>query len=105
MVLFVCSYIQHLGSSSTHNQPINDDTRLAAQLQLQVRALDIIMLLWRANADPLKPAKLDDKDILPVDVTHSHNVVALLLSKLFYIPNCQKVMVFETAAVSHYMTG
>ena len=80
------SYIQHLGSSSTHIQPVSANTRLAAQLQLQVRALDIIMLLWRANADPLKPATLDDKDIFPVDVTHNHNVIALLLSKLFYMP-------------------
>ena len=79
MILKVCMFTQHLSNNSTQNQEVKTDARLAAQLQLQVRALDIIMLLWRSNADPLKPA---NKDILPVDVTHNHNVVTLLLSKL-----------------------
>ena len=73
-------FMQLLNNSLTRNQEIRIDARLAAQLQLQVRALDIIMLLWRANADPLKPAKLI-KNILPVDVTCNDTVIALLLSK------------------------
>ena len=77
----VCVFMQHLSNRLTRNQEIRTNARLAAQLQLQVRALDIIMLLWRANANPLKPAKLYDKNILPVDVTCNDNVIALLLSK------------------------
>ena len=72
-------FTQHLSSNPTQNQHVKTDTRLAAQLQLQVRALDIIMLLWRANADPLKAA---NTNVLPVDVTCNDNVIALLLSKL-----------------------
>jgi len=77
----VCVFMQHLSNRLTLNQEIRTNARLAAQLQLQVRALDIIMLLWRANADPLKAAKLCDKNIPPVDVTCNDNVIALLLSK------------------------
>ena len=87
-LLHVYSYMQRLGSSSIQNQPVSANARLAAQLQLQVQALDIIMLLWRANADPLKPATLDHKDISPVDVTHNHNIIALLLSKLYIPKHC-----------------
>ena len=79
MILKVCVFTQYLGNNATQNQEVKTNARLAAQLQLQVRALDIIMLLWRSNADPLIPA---DRNILPVDVTCNHNVITVLLSKL-----------------------
>ena len=80
-VYIVCVYLhtQYLSNSLTQYQDVRTDARLAGHLQLQVRALDIIMLLWRANANPLIPA---NKNVLPADVACNHNVIALLLSKL-----------------------
>lgn len=75
--------MQQINNNLAQSQQIKDDARSVAQNQLQLRALNIIMLLWGANADPLKPARLNT---LPVEVTNNNNVVTLLLSKpSFYI--------------------
>lgn len=92
--------LQHLNSNLTHNQQIQTNLRLAVQVQLEVRALDIIMLLWRANADPLKPAKVDHKNILPVDVMKDDSIIALLLSKLIL---CEYTVTYVSDQESMYL--
>ena len=81
----LCVFVQYLNYNAT---------QISARLgQLQVQALDIIMLLWRANANPLKPAKLDHKDILPVDVIKDDNVIALLLSEFSISIHCSALII------------